>query len=180
MRIIGGQWRGSKVVVADVDGLRPTPDRVRETLFNWLNFRCHNARVLDCCAGSGVLGLEAASRGAQSVVMVEPHPAAQRALVQANQRLDAQTTALHRGDIVQYLDSCRATFDLVFIDPPYALPELREQILQRLIERQLLAPGAWVYLEWPKQQGFDLKHAGLTWVKQKTAGAIGFAIAQWQ
>jgi 16S rRNA (guanine966-N2)-methyltransferase len=180
VRIIGGAWRGSKVAVADVPGLRPTPDRVRETLFNWLAPRLRNAKVLDCCAGSGVLGLEAASRGAAQLVLIEQHRPAAELIQDSAKRLGANRVEIRQGDVLQVLATVDGCFDLVFIDPPYALPTLRDSILDKLIEYELLQEGAWLYLEWPLAEGFKLKHPDLTWIKQKTAGALGYAIAQWR
>jgi 16S rRNA (guanine966-N2)-methyltransferase len=132
VRIIGGRWRGSKLPVAEVAGLRPTADRVRETLFNWLQPKLTGARVLDLFAGTGALGLEAASRGAGRVVLIERDPALAASL-------GATAARLARVPGVQ--------FDLVFVDPPFA-DALWQSALAALAP--WLADDAWLYLESPR------------------------------
>ena len=180
MRVIGGVWRGSKISFPDAQGLRPTPDRVRETLFNWLAPRLRGASVLDCCAGSGVLGLEAASRGAAPVLMVERQADAADLIRQNAQRLGAVQTEVRHGDVLCVLNRSDGPFDIALVDPPYAMPELRDAIIGRLLDLDLLNPGCWIYLEWPLAEGYELNVSDLTWIKRKTAGALGYAIAQWQ
>ena len=136
VRIIGGDWKRTPLAVVDAPGLRPTPDRVRETLFNWLGQRLDDWRCLDLYAGTGALGLEAASRGASRVVLVERDARAATALRAAKTRLEA--------DAVTYLSGPRDRFDLVFLDPPFGSTEL-ERVLPRLAA--VLAPGAAVYVE---------------------------------
>jgi 16S rRNA (guanine966-N2)-methyltransferase len=126
VRIIGGQWKRTPLPVLDAEGLRPTPDRVRETLFNWLNHLLDGdwsaARCLDLFAGTGALGFEAASRGAQTVTMVEHSTPALRQLEANKVRLDAGQITLMRGDalaVLQTLQARGAAFDLIFLDPPY-------------------------------------------------------------
>lgn len=146
VRIIGGRLRGSKLPVADLDGLRPSSDRVRETLFNWLQHDLHGARVLDLFAGSGVLGIEAVSRGAQHAVLVERAPAACTALRQAVERLGIAALAEVRCADALSAGAVRTDehFDGAFIDPPFAAG-----LWQAAIDRTLpqLAPRAWLYLE---------------------------------
>jgi 16S rRNA (guanine966-N2)-methyltransferase len=120
VRIIGGQWRRRVLRFPDSEGLRPTPDRVRETLFNWLGQALDGQHCLDLFAGSGALGFEAASRGAARVVMVE---LGSRVLASLNDNAELlKTTAqveIRRADALQYLASTTAKFDLIFLDPPY-------------------------------------------------------------
>ncbi len=148
MRIIAGDWKRTPLPVADVDGLRPTPDRVRETVFNWLEHlqqrRWDNRRCLDLFAGSGALGFEAASRGAAEVLMVESHPAALRHLTATRDKLGAARVTVRRGDALALLAALPGPFDLVFLDPPYGLA-----LLPRLLPlcRRLLAPAGLVYAE---------------------------------
>jgi 16S rRNA (guanine966-N2)-methyltransferase len=148
IRIIGGQWKRTPLAVADIDGLRPTPDRVRETLFNWLDHLQHrhweSVRCLDPFAGTGALGFEAASRGAAEVVMVESHPAAFRNLQATRDKLDAQQVTIRRGDALAQLRVPGAPFHLIFLDPPYRLG-LLPQLLPACLP--LLAPGGLVYAE---------------------------------
>ncbi len=139
VRIIAGQWKRTPLPVAAIDGLRPTPDRVRETLFNWLEHlqlrRWDNRRCLDLFAGTGALGFEAASRGAAEVVMVESHPAALKNLQAVRDKLQAQQVLLRQGDAARLLPTLSGKFDLIFLDPPYQqrqLPTLLPACLQRL------------------------------------------------
>jgi 16S rRNA (guanine966-N2)-methyltransferase len=154
VRIIAGQWKRTPLPVAAIDGLRPTPDRVRETLFNWLEHlqlrRWDNRRCLDLFAGTGALGFEAASRGAAEVVMVESHPAALKNLQAVRDKLQAQQVLLRRGDAAHLLPTLPGKFDLIFLDPPYQqrqLPTLLPACLQRL------NPDGLVYAE--SDQPFD-------------------------
>lgn len=179
IRIIGGKWRGRKIEVIEAAGLRPTPDRIRETLFNWLAPFCPGAMVLDCFAGSGALGLEALSRGARGLVALEQQPQALENLRRQAQQLDARSIEIIGGDALASIAHLRQKFDLIFIDPPYARPELRRQILQQLEARGCLQPRAHLYLEWPSSEEFELPSASLHWLKQKTAGQVNYAIAEW-
>lgn len=157
VRIIGGRWRGSRLPLVAAPGLRPSSDRGRETLFNWLQPMLPGARVLDLFAGSGALGLEALSRGAAEAVMIE-REARQAALLAASiQRLQAPAR-LVTGDALQWLRKPPAgTFDLAFLDPPFdaGLWELALALLP-----PWLAPDAWLYLESPAQARID---AGPGW-----------------
>lgn len=152
VRIIGGRWRGSKLPVAAVAGLRPTSDRVRETLFNWLQPMLADARVLDAFAGSGALGLEAASRGAAQVVLLENHPLLAASLREQAQRLGGGEAAglvgVVQDDVLRWLARVpAATFDLVFLDPPFGA-DLWAPALAAL--DPWLAPDAWLYVESPR------------------------------
>jgi 16S rRNA (guanine(966)-N(2))-methyltransferase RsmD len=144
VRIVGGQWRSRLIDVPKLPGLRPTPDRVRETLFNWLGQELDGMRCLDLFAGSGVLGFEAASRGAAEVVLVERDARAAAALRTTAQSLHATQVEVLRADAVEFARSTSRTFDLVFLDPPY-----RQGLLEKIepaLER-LLAPDGWLYAE---------------------------------
>jgi len=154
VRIIGGRWRGSKLPVAEVAGLRPTADRVRETLFNWLQPRLAGARVLDLFAGTGALGLEAASRGAGRVVLIERDPALAAGLRATAARLARADTAavveVVCDDALHWLSQAqRVQFDLVLIDPPFAAA-LWQPALAAL--PPWLADDAWLYLESPSAE----------------------------
>ncbi len=148
VRIIGGRWRGTRLPVADSAGLRPTSDRVRETLFNWLQFELAGANVLDLFAGSGALGFEAASRGAAQVHLVESDVALAGALTASVQRLDAADRVyVHRGDGRRFLaDWSGPGFDIAFIDPPFA-SNLWPEVMAALPAK--MAATAWLYLESP-------------------------------
>lgn len=179
IRIIGGKWRGSKLAVVDVRGLRPTPDRIRETLFNWLAGDCQGATVLDCFAGSGVLGFEALSRGAARLVALEQHPRAITSLKLQAERFGSSAVEILGGDSRNLISRLDQQFDMVFIDPPYAEPQLRTQIFRQLEEQDCLLPAARLYFEWPKSESFELPSTGLQWLKHKCAGKVNYAIAEW-
>lgn len=146
LRIIGGTWRGRKLAVAPLSGLRPTPDRVRETLFNWLAPVLHGARCLDLFAGSGALGIEAASRGAAECVLVERDAQAVRILREQVGRLAAQQVRVIEAEALHWLTTSPQPFDIVFLDPPFA-SDLLPQCIEQLENRGWLAPQAWIYLE---------------------------------
>lgn len=147
VRIVGGKWRSRLLSFPDVPGLRPTPDRVRETLFNWLGQDLAGRTCLDLFAGSGVLGLEAASRGAAAVVMVERDQRALRALQDNMRALQAASVELVPADALEFIASDARRYDVVFLDPPYAMAA-RERLLERVRER--LAAGGLVYVEGPE------------------------------
>ncbi|WP_369939157.1 16S rRNA (guanine(966)-N(2))-methyltransferase RsmD [Xanthomonas medicagonis] len=149
VRIIGGRWRNTRLPVPDLPGLRPSSDRVRETLFNWLQPALPGARVLDLFAGSGALGLEAVSRGAASACLVERDPALAAGLRASVARLQAQAQVqVVQDDALRWLDAAGAAApaDIAFVDPPFAAG-LWDAVLQRLPAR--LSAGAWLYLESP-------------------------------
>ena len=147
VRIIGGRWRGTRLAVADAPGLRPTSDRVRETLFNWLEPMLPGARVLDLFAGSGALGLEALSRGAGEAFLVERDPALMQSLRQACERLQAEAVQVILADALQWLRlPVHGRFDLVFLDPPFDSGLWREALA---LLPPWLADDAWLYLESP-------------------------------
>lgn len=148
VRIIGGRWRGSRLPVADLQGLRPTPDRVRETLFNWLQPMLPGTRVLDLFAGSGALGLEALSRGAAEALLVERDPAVAGTLREVAGQLEGGERAhVVCADALSFLRApLHGRFDLVFVDPPFSAG-LHAQVLALL--PPWLAPDAWLYLEGP-------------------------------
>ncbi|MGD2170899.1 MAG: 16S rRNA (guanine(966)-N(2))-methyltransferase RsmD [Gammaproteobacteria bacterium] len=180
VRIIGGKWRGRKLAVIDTAGLRPTPDRIRETLFNWLAADCRGADVLDCFAGSGVLGFEALSRGARSLVALERSPAALDNLRGLAASLDSGAVEIRGGEAIAAIADLRGEYDLVFIDPPYAEAGLRARAFERLESGGRLRPGARIYFEWPAGEEFELPSENLAWLKRKTAGQVNYAIAEWR
>ena len=166
IRIIGGRWRGTRLSVPASPGLRPSSDRVRETLFNWLQSAVPGARVLDAFAGTGALGLEAVSRGAASAVLVERDAALCQSLRDTVGRLSAQSVVeVVQGDAVAWLArQPKGTFDLAFVDPPFDAA-LWQSTLAALTPT--LAPGAWVYVESPvdmtlRPPGWALHREGTT------------------
>jgi len=174
LRIIGGQWRGRKLQFPALAGLRPTPDRVRETLFNWLQGTIVNSRCLDLFSGSGALGLEALSRGAASVVMVENQTLAAQRLQQHLDTLQCQHGRVIQQDALAFLDQAPGEgFDIVFLDPPFH-QNLLKPCIERLEYRGWLKQPAWIYLE--AEADLDplpiLDHWSL--YRSKTAGQVGY------
>jgi len=170
LRIIGGSWRSRLIEFPDLPGLRPTPDRVRETLFNWLGRDLTGRHCLDLYAGSGALGFEALSRGAASVTMVERAPRAWRALQANAALLDARGLNALRGDALEFLARLPASakFDVVFLDPPFE-QGIPEAMWQRLV--QALSADAEVYLE---SKAPFAGHPGLQVLKHGHAGAVHY------
>ncbi len=172
VRLIGGLWKRSRLPVADSPGLRPTPGRVRETLFDWLGQTLDGWRVLDAFAGSGALGFEAASRGAAEVVLLERDAALVAALNAARQRLGAQTLRVERADALAWLaGAAPQRFDLVLLDPPFDTPLLAPALAAAV---RLLVPGGYVYAESPAALG-ELP-PGLAAHRAAHAGAVHFAL----
>jgi len=171
VRIIGGQWKRTRLPVADRPGLRPTPDRVRETLFNWLGQDLGGWQVVDAFAGTGALGLEAASRGAAQVLLVEQDAAQVDALRALAQRLQAAAVKVQRGNAISVLQQLPpASQDLILLDPPFdAL--LYDKALAAAVPA--LRPGGWLYLEAPTAWGeAQLAGSGLQAHRYLRAGAV--------
>jgi 16S rRNA (guanine966-N2)-methyltransferase len=178
VRIIGGGWRGRRVSFPDIPGLRPTPDRVRETLFNWLQHAVAGARCLDLFAGSGALGLEALSRGAREVVFVEQAVAASRTLQEQLMRLGAEAKGhVAAMGAARYLRSAAQAFDIVFLDPPFERDALAEYV-PLLDKGEWLKPGALIYLENEKAHGVPALPAHWELLKSKSAGEVGYHLAR--
>ena len=176
IRIIAGQWRGRKLPVAVIDGLRPTGDRIRETLFNWLDANIDGARCLDLFAGSGVLGLEALSRGAVQVTALDSSRVAISALVEASQLLNTSALQAMQMDAIQWLKSKPAgPFDLVFIDPPFQAG-LLDETLALLAASNCLAVGALVYIERDRNDDPPQLPNGWQIHKDKVAGSVSYGL----
>ncbi len=171
IRIIGGLWKRTKLKVADKPGLRPTPDRVRETVFNWLGQDLSGLRCLDAFAGTGALGFEAASRGAQEVQLVEYDSALADQLKKTQTQLQASAVHVVRGDGVSAIrQAAPGSLDVIFIDPPFDAP-LFEPALGACA--RALAPEGWVYLEAPTAYTDELLTAvGLSVHRHLKAGAV--------
>jgi 16S rRNA (guanine966-N2)-methyltransferase len=173
LRIIGGSLRGSRLEVPDVPGLRPTPDRARETLFNWLAPVIEGARCLDLFAGTGALGIEALSRGAAAVDFVESSVPLVT-LLRANLARLKQTATVQRSDALQFLAQDRLRYDLVFLDPPFA-NGLWTPAAHALEAHDRLAAVAWIYVESPALET-PLVPEHWTLHREGRAGAVRFAL----
>ena len=179
VRIIGGQWRSRTIAVAEAPGLRPTPDRVRETLFNWLQFSLAGARCLDLFAGTGILGLEALSRGAASVTALETDAAAAALLRRNAAMLHADTLRVLQEDALQRLarGPGEVRYDLVFIDPPFATA-LQQRSCELLHTHDWLTPGARVYLEAAQPLDTLTLPPGWTLTRHKRAGEVHYGLCE--
>jgi 16S rRNA (guanine966-N2)-methyltransferase len=170
IRIIGGQWRRSLLPVPDLPGLRPTPDRVRETLFNWLGQDLSGWKVLDAFAGTGVLGFEAASRGAESVQMLERETRLVAGLGASKARLGASAVTVTQSDAMAWMKRAPAQFDLVFLDPPFNA-NLFESALAAALN--CVVPQGWIFLEAPAPfDAASLAERGLELYRHARAGAV--------
>lgn len=178
INIIGGQWRSRKIAVIDANGLRPTPNRVRETLFNWLQADIFNSYCLDLFAGSGALSFEAASRGAKSVIQIENNAAAFAMLKTNAEKLSATHVEIYQTDALSYLqNTSNQQFDVVFIDPPFGLG-LVEQSCEWLEKNSWLAPFAKIYVETEINLSFQIPQ---NWqlLKSKTAGEVAYQLFEY-
>lgn len=175
LRIIGGIWRSRKLPFPCIEGLRPTADRIRETLFNWLAADIHQARCLDMCAGSGALGFEAISRGASLAVMLDTHPAAVAQLKTNCKTLQTDQVQVHRQDALSFLKAgCSEPFTLIFLDPPFAA-NLWQPLAEALQQGGWLAPEALIYVEAPLNQPILLP-ASWQLIKDKKAGQVAYRL----
>ncbi len=179
VRIIGGSHRGRHISFPDAAGLRPTPDRVRETLFNWVQPFIPGSRCLDLFAGSGALGFEAASRGAESVTLVERNPEVAGYLRQNAQALGLPNVEVLTADALGWLASVNGGFDLVFVDPPFAA-QLLEPVLRCLVRPGLLREGTRIYLEGDAAEPFPPLPGGLVPLREKVAGQVRYGLVQHQ
>ncbi len=176
VRLIGGLWRSRRLSFPAREGLRPTPDRVRETVFNWLAPSLPEARCLDLFAGSGALGFEALSRGAATAVLVEKDRPAETALRQTAHLLDAKTATVVAEDALHFLAATPpAAFDIVFLDPPFG-SALLAAALTLMEERGILAPAGLVYIETAADAAWELP-PDLRWHRQGCAGKVRFGLA---
>ena len=178
LRIVAGKWRSRLLDIADVPGLRPTSQRIRETLFNWLMPAIHGARCLDLFAGTGALGLEALSRGARSVVFIEKSATAVATLRKNCQALGADGAVIRQTDAVDYLRrNTEDSFDVVFLDPPFD-EDRNEELCRLLAEHSLLADQGFAYLE--QDRGRELPGLPEGWqvLKNKTAGNVRYMLVQ--
>lgn len=172
LRIVGGRWRGIRIDFPAIEAIRPSPDRVRETLFNWLQTTIVGARCLDLFAGSGALGIEALSRGAAEVTFVDREPQIGRHITQTLQRLNATGATVQVEDATRFLGRAPRPFNVVFLDPPFA-----STLLQAAFEKLpqgWLANDAYIYVECPADVPLPALPAGWTVYRSKQAGQVGY------
>ena len=177
IRIISGQWRGRKLPVLDAQGLRPTTDRTKETLFNWLIGEINQVTCLDMFAGSGGLGFEALSRGATSVTFMEQQVGTAQQLINNCQLLGVSSSqaAVIKGDAIKGCQSLNKPFDLIFIDPPFH-NGLVDMSIEALVFNQLIQSGTLIYIE--HEKGITLQSLPKTWqcVKEKHTSQVSYAL----
>ncbi|MEQ1580425.1 MAG: 16S rRNA (guanine(966)-N(2))-methyltransferase RsmD [Steroidobacteraceae bacterium] len=177
LRIIGGRWRGTKLRFPAVEAIRPTPDRVRETLFNWLASVIGGSRCLDLFAGSGALGLEALSRGAREVVFVDRDARIGTYLRETLARLKSTDGKVLVGDAQRCLEDVGGPFNVVFLDPPFGAG-LLPKLLAELTSPGMLAPGAFVYVESEAEEGEPLLPSGWVLHRSGRAGKVGYHLVR--
>lgn len=179
VRIVGGDWRGRKLSFIDRPGLRPTPDRVRETLFNWLAPVIAGSRCLDLFAGSGALGFEAASRAAAEVVLIERETAVVECLREQAAQFKASTLRIVQADALQFLQGEPRPFDIVLLDPPFGQDWLARSLAA--LAHGWLAPAARIYLEAERDLSADalgaLLPAGFQIIRSKQTSQVGYHLA---
>jgi len=177
IRIIGGKWRGRRLTVLNHATLRPTPDRIRETLFNWLSPKIVNSTCLDLFAGSGALGIEAISRGAKLAWLVEKEFKIVQNLKQQIAVLNTDQCQVMQADVFHFLKQSPTVFDIVFLDPPFR-QNLLPPCCEQLENQGWLAPQALIYLE--SERHFDTAQLPANWqvIKQQTAGQVAYFLVQ--
>jgi 16S rRNA (guanine966-N2)-methyltransferase len=176
LRIVGGRWRGMRIDFPPIEAIRPTPDRVRETLFNWLQEHILGAACLDLFAGSGALGIEALSRGALHVTFVDREPRIVKHLNATLARLQAMNAEVVTSDALLYLKGPPRRFDTVFLDPPFASDVLPQVFT--LLAGGWLAPGAHIYVECAARSPLPALPPGWSLYRSKRAGEVGYHLLQ--
>lgn len=172
VRIIGGKFKGTMLIVGEANGLRPTPDRIRETIFSWLEGKCQNVRVLDLFAGSGALGIESLSRGASEVILVELN-AVNAQLLSSEVSKFGKSIKVINQDARAYLKQATGRFDLVFLDPPYS-SDLLKDCLNILKDRQLVDENSLIYVE--MNAGRSLVVSDYEVVREECSGQVKYAL----
>ena len=173
IRLIGGKWRSRKLDVLEADNLRPTPNRIRETLFNWLSPYVSGAVCLDLYAGTGALGFEALSRGAASVIMVDHNRDVVFNLQKQAQKLGTIAAEIANSDVMSWLTQCQQSFDIVFIDPPYQ-SRLLEPTIDKLINCSCLKQASLLYVE--SDSNIDINNNHVEMIKSGNAGKVEFQL----
>lgn len=174
LRIIGGDWRSRQLPILDLDGLRPTTDRVRETVFNWLNFEIPGARCLDLFSGSGALGFESLSRGAKSCTFVELNRAVAQQIKHNLVSLNSDHGDVVNSDAIAYLHTPPSAYDVIFLDPPFR-KGLLDKILP-LLSDEWVKPNGYIYIERESEQALSALPAHWQLEKEKRAGQLTYAL----
>lgn len=173
-RVIGGNWKGRKLRFIEVEGLRPSLDRIRETLFNWLQNDIHGATCLDLFAGSGAIGIEALSRGATNVQFVELNRKAFHQLEENLGLVNADNAHVLHGDAFDFIQSNQQTFDIIFLDPPFN-KGIAQKVIEQLAQAEWLKPQTLIYIE--VEQGLELNVPNnWTELKDKKAGQLQYKL----
>ena len=167
IKIIGGKWKGTKIHVLDLPGLRPTANRGRETIFNWLQNHIHDSNCLDLFAGTGALGFEAISRGAGHVTFVENNKETVNNLIRTKEKLKASNCQIEHSDAIKFIQKTDKKFDIVFIDPPYDFKNLKDTV-ETICKSQCIHNNTLVVTEWSKQNPLNITY--LTKVKSGNFG----------
>ncbi len=176
LRIIGGTWRSRRIEFLDISSIRPTPDRIRETIFNWLIPHIQNAHCLDLFAGSGALGFEAASRGAARVELVDMDSSITSILTQQVQKLKAENVSVLQQDALIYVQECKTLFDIIFLDPPFN-SDLLENLISP-IKQKCLTPSGLLYIESSSNCEVAALTQELNCVREKIAGQVRYGLYQ--
>ncbi len=178
-RIIAGLYRGRKLTFPAIDNLRPTPDRVRETVFNWLFNACPHAHCLDLFAGSGSLGLEALSRGAESCTFIEKNKAANQAITSHLNTLKVSNSQVSLASLPQAISQLDKPYNLIFIDPPYKL-HLINSCIDHLLIQHLISDNAWIYIENASNDPAILLPPEFSLQREKIFGQVRSSLFQYQ
>lgn len=179
LRIIGGTWRSRRLKFIDSPKIRPTPDRVRETLFNWLAANINGATCLDLFAGSGALGFEAMSRGADQVVLVEEDARIAAMLNEQIELFNAQAIEIKNQNALTYLQNVNQQYDVIFLDPPFDC-DLLEKVIPMILKQQVLSVGGLLYVESAAQQKaikcLEKSLETLNCIREKISGEVRYAL----
>jgi len=173
LRIIAGKWRGRKISFPDALGLRPTGDRIRETLFNWLMNDIHGAVCLDAFSGSGALGFEAASRGAQRVILLDTNAEAVKSLKANQKKLAAEEVTINQQGALEFLKQTKQPVDIIFLDPPFH-QGLINKALATIKASQILKDSGLIYVEYESELSPDFSDWSV--LKSKETGQVCFAL----
>ena len=173
VKIIAGKYKGKILKVLDAEGLRPTPSRVRETVFTWIKDSLEGAKVLDLFAGSGALGFEAVSRGASSLTMIELDKNNAQNLKNTASGFKNENIIVHNTDALKFLENDTGTYDIVFVDPPYKL-DVYSKVLSTLLKRKLINDSTLIYVE--MRNGSNQAVPGFEIFKEECAGAAKYAL----